>query len=134
MKWKAFFVIFKGLSFKQIKTIFLKGESPTLREGFRSFYWDIMCCSKLAIWSFRTFFYPFILFFNVFNIFIIPWLIQPSQLEIKREVMRLQNLGFMIQALDVKNPFSGVACGMFQETVLLGWMPGICWDSSDFLG
>ena len=30
MKQKAFFIIFKGFSLKQIKTIFLEGESPTL--------------------------------------------------------------------------------------------------------
>ena len=30
MKQKAFFIIFEGLSLKQIKSIFLKGESPTL--------------------------------------------------------------------------------------------------------
>ena len=32
MKYKAFFIIFKGLSMKQKTQIFLKGESPTLRE------------------------------------------------------------------------------------------------------
>ena len=32
MKQKAFFIIFKGLSIKQITQIFLEGESPTLRE------------------------------------------------------------------------------------------------------
>ena len=31
MKQKAFFIIFKGLSIKQITQIFLKGESPTLK-------------------------------------------------------------------------------------------------------
>ena len=31
MRQKVFFTIFKGLSLKQIKTIFLKDESPTLR-------------------------------------------------------------------------------------------------------
>ena len=30
MKWKAFFIIFKGRSVKQIKEILLEGESPTL--------------------------------------------------------------------------------------------------------
>ena len=30
MKWKAFFIIFKGLSLTHIKIIFLEGESPTL--------------------------------------------------------------------------------------------------------
>ena len=30
MKYKAFFIIFEGLSLKQIKRIFLEGESPTL--------------------------------------------------------------------------------------------------------
>ena len=30
MKQKAFFIIFKGLSFKQIKNFFLEGDSPTL--------------------------------------------------------------------------------------------------------
>ena len=32
MKWKAFFIIFKGLSIKQITQIFLEGESLTLIE------------------------------------------------------------------------------------------------------
>ena len=31
MKLKALFIIFKGLSIKQIKQGFLEGESPTLR-------------------------------------------------------------------------------------------------------
>ena len=31
MKKKAFFIIYEGLSLKQIKQIFLEGESPTLR-------------------------------------------------------------------------------------------------------
>ena len=31
--WKAFFIIFKGLSLKQTKQFFLKGESPVLK-GF----------------------------------------------------------------------------------------------------
>ena len=30
MKQKSFFIIFKGFSLKQIKGIFLEGESPTL--------------------------------------------------------------------------------------------------------
>ena len=30
MKWKAFFIIFKGLSLTHIKRIFLEGKSPTL--------------------------------------------------------------------------------------------------------
>ena len=30
VKWKAFFIIFEGLSLKQIKKFFLEGESPTL--------------------------------------------------------------------------------------------------------
>ena len=30
MKQKAFVIIFKGLTMKQIKQIFLEGESPTL--------------------------------------------------------------------------------------------------------
>ena len=30
MKEKALFIIFKGLSLKQIKSAFLEGESPTL--------------------------------------------------------------------------------------------------------
>ena len=30
MKQKAFFIIFKGLSLKQIMPAFLKGQSPTL--------------------------------------------------------------------------------------------------------
>ena len=33
MKQKAFFFIFKGLSLKNIKEIFLEGESPTLKCG-----------------------------------------------------------------------------------------------------
>ena len=32
MMQKAFFIIFKGLLLKQIKTSFLKGESQTLRQ------------------------------------------------------------------------------------------------------
>ena len=32
MKWKAFFIISKGLSIKQITQIFLEGENPTLKE------------------------------------------------------------------------------------------------------
>ena len=32
MKKKAFFIIFKGLSMKQITQIFLEGESPTLKR------------------------------------------------------------------------------------------------------
>ena len=31
MKEKAFFIIFKGLSMKEIKKTFLEGESPTLK-------------------------------------------------------------------------------------------------------
>ena len=30
MKQKVFFITFKGLSLKQIKQIFMEGESPTL--------------------------------------------------------------------------------------------------------
>ena len=33
MKEKTFFIIFKGLSMKQITHIFLEGESPTLNIG-----------------------------------------------------------------------------------------------------
>ena len=33
MKLKSFFIISKGLSLKQIKQIFLEGESPTLKNG-----------------------------------------------------------------------------------------------------
>ena len=32
MQEKAFSIIFKGLSLKQVKELFLKGESPNLRE------------------------------------------------------------------------------------------------------
>ena len=32
MKSKAFFIVFEGLSLKQIKKNFLEGESPTLKE------------------------------------------------------------------------------------------------------
>ena len=32
MKQKAFFIIFKGLSMKQIKETFFEGDSPTLRS------------------------------------------------------------------------------------------------------
>ena len=32
MKGKAFFIIFEGLSLKQIKIFFLEGESPTLTQ------------------------------------------------------------------------------------------------------
>ena len=53
MKQKAFFIIFKGLSVKQITQFFLEGESPTLTYGLlRSHahehchqYWDIGCYS-----------------------------------------------------------------------------------------
>ena len=38
MKKKTFFVIFKGLSLKQIKQIFLEGESPTLSEWFSDYF------------------------------------------------------------------------------------------------
>ena len=31
MKWGALFIIFKGLSLKLIKQVFLKHESPTLK-------------------------------------------------------------------------------------------------------
>ena len=34
MKQKAIFIIFKGLSFEQIKQFFLEGESLTLRLKF----------------------------------------------------------------------------------------------------
>ena len=34
MKYKAFFIIFKGLSMKQTMQIFSEGESPTLIENF----------------------------------------------------------------------------------------------------
>ena len=33
IKQKAFFIIFKGLSVKQIKQFFLEGENLTLKEG-----------------------------------------------------------------------------------------------------
>ena len=33
MKLKAFFTILKGLSLKQMKQIFLEGESPTLKKS-----------------------------------------------------------------------------------------------------
>ena len=33
MKSKAFFIIFEGLSLKQIKNYFSKGESPTLMSN-----------------------------------------------------------------------------------------------------
>ena len=36
MKQKAFFIIFKGLLLKQIKQIFLEGESPTLIEIYQN--------------------------------------------------------------------------------------------------
>ena len=32
MKQKAYFIVFKGLSLKQIKLTFLKGESPVLKH------------------------------------------------------------------------------------------------------
>ena len=34
MKYKAFFIIFKGLSMKQTKQFFSEGESPTFIENF----------------------------------------------------------------------------------------------------
>ena len=34
MKLKTFFIIFKGLSLKQIKQLFLEGESPVLNKHF----------------------------------------------------------------------------------------------------
>ena len=34
MKLKTFFIIFKGLSLKQIKQLFLEGESPALNRHF----------------------------------------------------------------------------------------------------
>ena len=37
MKLKAFFINFKGLSWKQIKIIFLEGESLTLNSYFAMF-------------------------------------------------------------------------------------------------
>ena len=36
MKLKAFFIIHKGLSLKQIKHFFLEGKSPTLRLEVKS--------------------------------------------------------------------------------------------------
>ena len=34
MKQESFFIIFKGLSLKQTKQIFLEGKSPTLNTSF----------------------------------------------------------------------------------------------------
>ena len=43
MKSKTFFIIFKGLSMKQITQTFLKGESPTFNLQFvDSFPW-LLC-------------------------------------------------------------------------------------------
>ena len=39
MKGKAFFIIFKGLSMKQITQFFLEGESPTLRIQYRVIFY-----------------------------------------------------------------------------------------------
>ena len=38
MKQKAFFIIVEGLSLKQIMTIFLEGESPTLNLKLKAGY------------------------------------------------------------------------------------------------
>ena len=35
MKWKTFFDIFIGLSLKQIKQMFLEGESPSLKNSWK---------------------------------------------------------------------------------------------------
>ena len=38
MKQKAFFIIFKGLSIKQITQFFLDGESQTLKQTFSTYH------------------------------------------------------------------------------------------------
>ena len=43
MKQKAFFIIFKELSLKEIKTTFLEGESPTLK------FLDVLYCRKQRV-------------------------------------------------------------------------------------
>ena len=42
MKYKAFFIIFKGLSLKQIKQLFLEGKSSTLRVISNIFLFHIL--------------------------------------------------------------------------------------------
>ena len=42
MKRKTFFIIFEGLSLKQMKKKILEGESPTLRKG------ALKMCSKFT--------------------------------------------------------------------------------------
>ena len=49
MKWKAFFIIFKEISLKQIKTTFLRGES-LLFLLFRPIFANVICCSRLWLW------------------------------------------------------------------------------------
>ena len=50
MKQKVFFIIFKGLSTKQITQAFLERESPTLKENFISravnLNWTLTVASK----------------------------------------------------------------------------------------
>ena len=50
MKQKVFFIIFKGLSTKQITQVFLERESPTLKENFIScavnLNWTLAVASK----------------------------------------------------------------------------------------
>ena len=52
MKQKTFFIIFKGLSLKYIKGIFLEDESPTLRwklfSGYSIFYLKITLIKQIT--------------------------------------------------------------------------------------
>ena len=43
MKQKAFFIIFIGLSLKQLKKNFLEGESPTLKEDTIVEVMELIC-------------------------------------------------------------------------------------------
>ena len=52
MKQKAFFIISKGLSIKQITHIFLKGESPTLTKRKQPLI-DVLQNFKQMFWKFE---------------------------------------------------------------------------------
>ena len=51
MKSKAFFMIFKGLSMKQITQFFLEGESSTL-VTFHKGLVSSQCLTILSVWGF----------------------------------------------------------------------------------
>ena len=48
MKQKAFFIIFEELSLKQIKKLFLQGESPTLRTVLSFFSFKVLTHTYLV--------------------------------------------------------------------------------------